>query len=49
MYMRDGEPVARNEPWLNLTAAGTALATVLLSIFSAPLFSWAAHAVLQMF
>jgi NADH-quinone oxidoreductase subunit N len=49
MYMRDGEPVARIEPWLRLTAYGTALATVLLSIFSAPLFAWAANAVLQIF
>jgi NADH-quinone oxidoreductase subunit N len=49
MYMRDGEPEARNEPWLNLTAGATAALTVLLSIFSAPLFNWAAQATLHLF
>ena len=49
MYMRDGEPEARREPWLYLTASVTALGIVVLSIFSAPLFSWASQAVLQIF
>jgi NADH-quinone oxidoreductase subunit N len=49
MYMRDGEPDARNEPWLNLTAGAAAALTVLLSVFSAPLFSWAAQATLHLF
>jgi NADH-quinone oxidoreductase subunit N len=49
MYMRDGEPEVRREPWLYLTAYGTAIATVLLSIFSMPLLQWASQAVLQLF
>jgi NADH-quinone oxidoreductase subunit N len=49
MYMRDGEPEALNEPWLNLTAGAAALMTVLLSLFSAPLFSWASQATLHLF
>jgi NADH-quinone oxidoreductase subunit N len=49
MYMRDGEPLAYSERWLNLTAGATAVATVVLSIFSAPLFAWTSQAVLQLF
>lgn len=49
MYMRDGEPEIRSERWLNLTVATTAAATVVLSIFAAPLFSWASQAVLRLF
>ncbi len=49
MYMRDGEPEALNEPWLNLTAAGAALITVLMGLFSGPLFSWTAQAALHLF
>ena len=48
MYMQDGEPEARREPWLYLTASVTAIATVVLSLFSAPLFNWASQAVLQL-
>ncbi|RPI21463.1 MAG: NADH-quinone oxidoreductase subunit N, partial [Chloroflexota bacterium] len=47
MYMRDGDPQVVSEPWLNLTAAASAIGIVLLSIFSTPLFNWAASAVLQ--
>jgi NADH-quinone oxidoreductase subunit N len=46
MYMRDGEPQVRREPWLYYTALATAAATVLLAIFSGPLFNWASQAVL---
>lgn len=49
MYMHDGEPEIRSERWLNLTIATTAAATVVLSIFAAPLFSWASQAVLRLF
>ena len=46
MYMRDGEPVVRREFWLYLTASAAAVGTVLLSIFSTPLLTWASQAVL---
>jgi NADH-quinone oxidoreductase subunit N len=49
MYMRDGEPQTRSETWLNLTALVTGVATVVLVIFSAPLFTWAAQAVMLLF
>jgi NADH-quinone oxidoreductase subunit N len=48
MYMQDGEPEVRHETWLYLTASVTAIATVVLSLFSAPLFNWASQAVLQL-
>jgi NADH-quinone oxidoreductase subunit N len=49
MFMQDGEPEVYRERWLDLTAGVTALATVLLFIFSEPLFAWAADAVLRIF
>lgn len=49
MYMREGEPLATRERWLGLTAGFTAVATVVLGIFSAQLFAWASQAVLQLF
>jgi NADH-quinone oxidoreductase subunit N len=49
MYMKEGDPQAHSEPWLNLTTAVTALGTVVLFIFSQPLFTWAADAVLRLF
>lgn len=49
MYMRDGEPAARIDPWLYAAAAGSAAATLVLVLFSGPLFTWAAQAVLQLF
>lgn len=48
MYMRDGEPVVRREPWLYFTALATAVGVVILSIFSEPLFNWASQAVLKL-
>ena len=48
MYMRDGEPVVRREPWLYITALATAFGVVVLSIFSEPLFNWASQAVLKL-
>jgi NADH-quinone oxidoreductase subunit N len=48
MYMRDGDPVARSEGWLNLTAGVSALGTLLLIIFAGPLFDWASRALLRL-
>jgi NADH-quinone oxidoreductase subunit N len=49
MYMHEGDPEARSELWLNLTTAATAIGTVVLFIFSTPLFEWASGAVLRLF
>jgi NADH-quinone oxidoreductase subunit N len=49
MYMREGEPVAENPLLLKLTTGLTAVGTVVLSIFSVPLFNWASQAVLRLF
>jgi NADH-quinone oxidoreductase subunit N len=49
MYMHEGEPQVHSEPWLNLTAGVTALATVVLSLFASPLFAWASQAALKLF
>jgi len=49
MYMREGEPQIHSEPLLNLTAGATAIATVMLTFFSGPLFTWASQAVLKLF
>jgi NADH-quinone oxidoreductase subunit N len=49
MYMQEGEPEVRSESFLNLTAYTAAVGTVVLSIFSIPLFEWATRAVLQLF
>ncbi len=49
MYMREGEPTAHNNGWLKLTSGLTAVGTVVLSIFSVPLFKWASQAVLALF
>jgi NADH-quinone oxidoreductase subunit N len=49
MYMSEGEPEVRRETWIGLTAAVTAVAVVVLSIFSEPLLTWASEAALLMF
>ncbi len=49
MYMREGEPGTTSEPWLDLTTAGTAIATVVLSLLPAALFALASGAVLKLF
>lgn len=49
MYMQEGEPLARRDPWLYLAAGAAAVSTVALSIFSVPLFSWASRAALHLF
>lgn len=49
MYMQDGDPVLRSDPWLNLTAWTSGIAVVAMTIFSPPLFAWAFQAVLRLF
>ncbi len=49
MYMKEGEPEVRREPWLQAIAYLAALAVVVLSIFSTPLLSWAENAFLWVF
>lgn len=49
MFMQEGNPEVHRETWLNVTAAGSAIATVLLFVFSQPLFAWASQAVLKLF
>jgi len=49
MYMREGDPTVEREPWLNLTTAVTAVATVALSFVPQGLFLLASGAVLKLF
>ena len=49
MYMREGEPQAQGEAWLNLTTGLAALATVVLSFLPSALFALASGAVLKLF
>jgi NADH-quinone oxidoreductase subunit N len=49
MWMREGEPQVESEPWLELTTAATAIATVVLSFLPAALFAMASGAVLKLF
>lgn len=49
MYMKDGEPTAEREPWLDMTTAVTALVTVVVSFVPQFLFAWASDAVLKLF
>ena len=49
MYMQDGDPEVRKEPWLNLTTGVAAVGTVVLSIAAVPLFTWASQAVMTLF
>ncbi len=46
MYMREGEPKANSESWLNFTWVFMAALTVILSIIPGPLFDWASSAVM---
>jgi NADH-quinone oxidoreductase subunit N len=48
MYMQEGEPTVRRESWLYATAFVSAIAVVVLSIFSAPLISLASQAILEL-
>ena len=49
MYMKDGEPSAERETWLDMTTAVTALVTVIVSFVPQFLFAWASSAVLKLF
>jgi NADH-quinone oxidoreductase subunit N len=49
MWMREGDPQSEREPWLDLTWIVSALATVLLSLFPAALFTWASAALMRLF
>jgi NADH-quinone oxidoreductase subunit N len=49
MFMQDGQPEVHRETWINLTAGTTAVATVVLFVFSQPLFAWASQALLKIF
>lgn len=49
MYMQDGDPQVTRERWLDFTIGATAIITVLVSFFPAPLFDWASRAVLALF
>jgi NADH-quinone oxidoreductase subunit N len=46
MYMQEGEPQISPASWVRLTALGSAVLVVVLSIFASPLFNWAAKAVM---
>ena len=48
MYMQKGSPKAESSPWLLRTTLGSALATILLFIFSEPLFDLASRALLAL-
>ncbi len=48
MYMQDGDPEVHRERWLGWTAGLSAVGTVVLTIFAAPLFAWAANSVLRL-
>jgi NADH-quinone oxidoreductase subunit N len=49
MYMYTGEPEVTRERWLGIVIGATAVATVLVSFFPAPLFDWASRAVMALF
>jgi len=49
MYMQDGEPEIQPMPWARVTVVASAVGTVVLTIFAAPLFDWAARSVLNLF
>lgn len=49
MYMRDGDPVARKEFWVQFTAAAMAVLVIALSLAAGPLLNLASKAVLSMF
>lgn len=49
MYMREGQPQALREPWLNLVAGAAAFGTVAIGLIPGPLFDLAAQAVLKVF
>ena len=48
MYMKEGEPEARGDGWLNLSVGLAAIAAVVLGVVVAPAFQWALQAVLKL-
>ena len=48
MYMKEGEPEARGDGWLNLSVGAAAIVTVVLGVVVAPAFQWALQAVLRL-
>jgi NADH-quinone oxidoreductase subunit N len=49
MYMREGEPEARTEFWVQFTAALTAVLIIVLTLFAQPLLNLASKAVMLTF
>jgi NADH-quinone oxidoreductase subunit N len=49
MYMREGEPVARKEFWVQFTAVAAAVLVVLLTLTAGPILSLASKAVMTIF
>ena len=49
MYMREGNPEASRETWLNLTTLATAVATIVISLVPGFLFSLASQALIHLF
>lgn len=47
MYMNPGQPALDRDPWVTATAVVAAAAVILLSFAPAPLFNWAAQALLR--
>ncbi len=47
MYMKDGQPGVTRETWLTATIAFSALVTLIIGLFPAPLFDWASRALLM--
>jgi NADH-quinone oxidoreductase subunit N len=48
MYMREGEPTVRREPWNSLTALVSAAGMLIFSVLPGALFSWASQAVMKL-
>jgi NADH-quinone oxidoreductase subunit N len=49
MYMREGEPEITRDRFYQLISAAGAIAVVLLSVFSTPLFRWVSQAVMRVY
>ena len=49
MYMREGDPEIIQDRMIQVIAIGAAVAVVLLSIFSTPLFNWVSKAIINIF
>jgi NADH-quinone oxidoreductase subunit N len=49
MYMREGQPEASREPWLQVTTGVAAVGTVVLGLFAQPLLNWASQAIMYLF